>query len=105
MLNTPLPAVASDLHFPIETSGAAAVSALLLGGVFGSLAAGHAADEFGPKRAMTLNSLILAAGCIFAFFTPGGFAGLTASRILTGFAVSSLAFQAMPAATQRVQLD
>jgi MFS family permease len=92
VLNTPLAAVASDLGFAVETHGAAVVSALLLGGIVGALAAGMAADAIGPKRAMLLNNLLLAAGCAASFWSPGGFAGLFAARVVTGLAVCLLSF-------------
>ena len=79
--------MASDLGFAVETHGAAVVSALLLGGIVGALAAGMAADAIGPKRAMLLNNLLLAAGCAASFWSPGGFAGLFAARVVTGLAV------------------
>lgn len=87
VLNTPLADVASDLGFHVETHGAAVVSALLLGGVFGALAAGVAADAVGPKRAMMLNNLLLAAGCAASFWSLGGFIGLFTARVVTGLAV------------------
>lgn len=86
VLNTPLAHVASDLGFRVETHGAAVVSALLLGGIFGALAAGVAADALGPKRAMMLNNLLLAAGCAASFWSLGGFIGLFAARVVTGLA-------------------
>lgn len=87
VLNTPLATVASDLGFRVETHGAAVVSALLMGGVIGALTAGMAADAIGPKRAMLLNNLLLAAGCAASFFSPGGIAGLFVARFVTGLAV------------------
>ena len=76
VLNTPLQAVASDLGVPIATRGAAIVSALLAGGVFGALAAGNVADFTGPKRAILLADVVLALGCGLSFVPYGGIAAL-----------------------------
>ena len=88
-------AVASDLGFAVETHGAAVVSALLLGGIIGALAAGVAADAIGPKRAMLLNNFLLTAGCAASFWSPGAFAGLFAARFVTGLAVGMAVFHTM----------
>ena len=76
VLNTSLTFVASDLGFSATSSGAVAVSALLVGASVGSLTAGQAADALGPGRALLWNNLSLILGAVLASSTPAGFWGL-----------------------------
>lgn len=78
MLNTPLSFIATDLRFDVTTSGAVAVSALLVGAAVGSVVAGQIADALGPGRALLWNNTTLILGAILAASTPLGFWGLVA---------------------------
>mmetsp|Transcript_739 Transcript_739/g.2239 ORF Transcript_739/g.2239 Transcript_739/m.2239 type:complete len:477 (-) Transcript_739:334-1764(-) len=90
VLNTSLSNICADLEIAVEGYGAAAVSAVLGGGVVGSLLAGVAADAVGPKTSLALNNLVFCLGSIVSALSPGGFVGLFSGRFITGIAAGAI---------------
>lgn len=90
VINVALPFIKQEWQLS-ETAEGWAVSAVLMGGMAGSLLSGQLADRLGRKRINILASLIFVAGSVLTAIAPAP-SWLIAGRLLLGLAIGIVSF-------------